>query len=166
VQFGSDGFFVRRTKGADYLARLLAKPGWEIHVLDLAGQRASAAGQDGGLGPGLDAEAKSAYKRRLDELREDLDEADKFADTERASHAQLEIDALTRELSAAVGLFGRDRARGTATERARQSVTKAIKATIDRISRQSPALGRHLAAHVRTGAYCVYAPDPPTLWET
>lgn len=166
VEFDAGCFFVARAKGTDYLARLLAQPAQELHVLDLIGQPLHGTSGWSGLGPVLDAEAKSAYKRRLDELREDMDEADRFADSERSARARLEIDALTRELSAAVGLFGRDRAVGTAAERARQSVTKAIRAAQVRIATQSPALGRHLAVTVRTGTFCAYLPDPSVPWET
>lgn len=118
------------------------------------------------MGPALDAQAKAAYKQRLDDLREELDEADRFADIERACRARAEMEALTVELSAAVGWFGRDRAVGSAAERARQSVTKALKTARTRIARQSPTLGWHLAATVRTGTFCAYDPEPAVAWDT
>jgi hypothetical protein len=71
------------------------------------------------------------------------------------------------ELAAAVGLGGRDRPTGSASERGRVSVTRAIRSSMARIADQSQPLGAHLAATVRTGTYCVYAPDPrtPITWE-
>ena len=79
---------VRDLKGIRYLARLLADPGREFHVLDLvaaeSGQAAGAeSGQAAGLsrtGPGdagemLDARAKDAYRRRLAEIEDDIEQA-------------------------------------------------------------------------------------------
>ena len=55
----------------------------------------------------------------------------------------------------------------TSVERARQSVTIAIRATLKKISENSPALGRHLASTVKTGKFCAYTPDPdsPSTWD-
>ncbi len=46
----------------------------------------------------LDEQAKIAYRRRLSELREELEEAKELGNVERAEHAEAEIDALTKEL--------------------------------------------------------------------
>ena len=53
------------------------------------------------------------------------------------------------------------------TERARVNVTKALKATLDRIAAAHPPLGAHFGVTIRRGYSCVYAPDPryPTKWE-
>jgi hypothetical protein len=51
-------------------------------------------------------------------------------------------------------------------ERSRLTVSKGIQTALERISRAHPALGQHLAATVRRGYLCVYAPDPrnPIAW--
>jgi hypothetical protein len=61
---------------------------------------------------------------------------------------------------------GNDLAELTAIERARVRVTRALHAAIARIAASHPALGRHLAATVRTGRVCAYTPDPrlPVEW--
>ena len=117
------------------------------------------AGTDG-AGPALDAEAKAAYRARLLDLREELAEAEAWHDPERVARLQAEQDALAHELGAALGIGGRDRPTGTPSERARISVTRAIRAAMARIADQSPALGAHLDATIRTGTYCAYVPDP------
>jgi hypothetical protein len=73
---------------------------------------------------------------------------------------------LTQQLAAAVGLGGRDRDPGSAAERARVSVTRAIRSAMDRLALQSPSMGAHLDATIRTGIYCSYTPDPraPIAW--
>jgi hypothetical protein len=148
-------------KGLHYLARLLERPGCELHVLDLVG-----AADAGDAGPVLDEQAKAEYRRRVRELREEIDEAEAWNDPERAARGQLELDALTRELAGAVGLGGRDRLAASAAERARVSVRKAVTAAIARIAAQDTDLGLLLSTTVRTGTYCSYTPDPrlPVTW--
>lgn len=175
---GRDRLFrLRHTKGLAYLATLLAAPGREFHALDLAGGRravrdtpiqgalsdaaVSGVRVDTGAGDHLiDAEARSAYRARLRELQSELDEAASFNDPIRADRAREEIDALTAHLSAAFGLGGRPRTEGSPAERARQSVTKAIREAIRRVGAEDTALGEHLARSVRTGVYIAYDPDP------
>ncbi|MGH2801008.1 MAG: hypothetical protein ACRDM0_25715, partial [Thermoleophilaceae bacterium] len=171
IRFDGDAFRMRHAKGLGYLARLLHEPGREIHALDLATSGAKApipatvlADLPGHIetdaGPILDDDAKAAYRQRADELRSELAQAEEWNDTERASAARGELDFLKAELAAAIGLGGRDRRAAAATERARISVTRAIRGALDRIGSQSPSLGRHLGATIRTGTYCSYMPDP------
>ena len=150
---------LRDGKGVRYLVALLRAPGRELHALDLVGESGAAAGAV------LDPAAKAAYRRRLEDLREELDDATADNDLERASRAQEGIDGLMAEISAAVD-GGRGRAAAD-TERARQSVTRAVKATVERLAEANPDLGRHLRSTVRTGVYSTYAPDPraPIVWE-
>jgi hypothetical protein len=72
----------------------------------------------GAAGEMLDEQAKAAYRRRLSELREELEEAKELGRVDRAEQAEEEIEALTRELSRAVGLGGRNRRAASASERA------------------------------------------------
>jgi len=168
------------TKGMRYLARLLADPGREFHALDLVTAPAPAAPaaagnpdaglattREGSAGPMLDAAAKAAYRRHMAELREELEEAERFGDPERAARARADLQMLADHVTAAVGLGGRDRRTADAAERARVSVTKAVKTAIRRIGNHHPALGSHLRRSVRTGIYCCYEPDPhsPPWWE-
>ena len=170
---------VRDLKGMHYLARLLADPGREFHVLDLvAAETGSAAHVDSGhtarlprsalgdAGEMLDTQAKDAYRRRLAEIDDDIEQAHAIGDGERAAQADAERDFLLRELSRAVGLGGRDRRAASASERARAGVTRAIRQAITRIAEHHPQLGEHLSRTIRTGTYCAYMPDPraPAGW--
>ncbi len=170
---------MKHTKGLAYLARLLAQPGIEVHAMDLAGgagngttargvvQEAGLRVAGDGAGPALDDVAKAAYRERADELRSELTEAEEWNDAERAARTRAELEALTSELAAAVGLGGRDRPSSSASERARISVTRAIRAALERLAVEMPPLARHLEATVRTGTYCSYTPDPraPITWQ-
>ena len=160
-----------------YLARLLAEPEREVHALDLValeGGAAPAGKAEPGIqisGPGdagemLDTRAKDAYRRRLAEIDEDIEEAQAIGDIGRGAQAGAERDFLLRELSRAVGLGGRDRRAGSASERARASVTRAVRQALTRIRLHHPLLGKHLDHAIRTGTYCAYLPDPrvPLDW--
>jgi tetratricopeptide (TPR) repeat protein len=188
-----NSFRLKDSKGLGYLAHLLRHPTVEFHVLDLVGGIASHREEDGtsqsvqslprgdedlekagihitrlgDAGEMLDEQAKVAYKRRLSELREELEEAKELENVERAEQAEQEIDALTRELSRAVGLGGRNRRAASASERARQSITKTIKAVVERIVQSDAALGDIFLRCVKTGTFCSYQPDPdfPIAWE-
>jgi tetratricopeptide (TPR) repeat protein/KaiC/GvpD/RAD55 family RecA-like ATPase len=177
ISFEGQGFRLKDSKGLRYLAKLLARPESESYALDLitggAGQPPVAslgprervdAGLEvsdlGDAGEILDAKAKAAYRERLNELREELEEAERFNDPERAARAKEEMDFLVRELSAAVGLGGRDRKAASVAERARVNATRAIRAAMERIAEHSPALGKHLESSVKTGMFCSYKPDP------
>ena len=172
---------VRDLKGVRYLARLLAAPGREFPALDLVAAERGQAVQAGSgraarlthAGPGdagqmLDARAKDAYRRRLAEIEDDIEQARAFGDTEREAQADAERDFLLRELSRAVGLHGRDRRAASAPERARVSVTRAIRQGITRLREHHPQLGEHLDQTIRTGTYCGYLPDPrtPVAWKS
>lgn len=184
IAFAGQGFRLKDVRGLHYLAYLLRNPGREYHVLDLAaagqgvqagGPRTSPARDDGlhparlsDTGPVLDERAKAAYRGRLRELEEDLAEATSWADPVRAARARQEMQFLADQLAAAVGLGGRDRKTGSAAERARVNITRAIRAALARIRAHSPTLADHLDATIHTGTFCCYAPDPraPITWRT
>jgi tetratricopeptide (TPR) repeat protein len=157
-------------RGLLYLSRLLGSPGIEVHVLDLVTEGGASGGEafalGGDLGPVLDATAKAALRSRLEDLREREEEADRNNDRESAARARAEIERLAHELSSAVGLGGRDRRQGGAAERARASVTKAIRAAIRLIERSDAGLAEMLSRTVRTGTFCSYEPlgEMPLVW--
>jgi tetratricopeptide (TPR) repeat protein len=177
-RFDGNAIHLRDGKGVRCLAVLLANPGVEIHALELAVSPIDANSprrteREDGLhavvaddaGPALDAQAKSAYRTRLDALQE-LDEAESFNDPERAARLREEMDFLTQELAGAVGLGGRDRKTASNAERARVAVTKAVRATLKRIGEMDSSLGDELDATIRTGTFCSYEPDRrrPISW--
>jgi hypothetical protein len=181
VIFDGQTVRVRDLKGMHHLARLLADPGREYHVLDLVAAETGSGGQRdnnqadglprsafGDAGEMLDERAKNAYRRRLAEIDDDIEQARAIGDSERAAQADAERDFLLRELSRAVGLSGRDRRAASASERARAGVTRAIRQAITRIAENHPQLGEHLSRTIHTGTYCAYMPDPraPAGWGT
>ena len=129
---------MRDLKGFRYIARLLADPGREFHVLDLVAVEAgsvpaigavtrddalSAGRGDAGL-PVLDDQAREAYRRRLADVDDDIEDALRMNDIGRAELAAWDRDYLISELSSATGLGFRSRMVGATSERARTSVTR------------------------------------------
>src|SRR5204862_6810629 len=101
---------VRDSKGVRYIAFLLTSPGVEVLAMALAaadappgapgrlardGDRLELGGPEAAdAGPLLDAAAKEMYRGRLEDLREDVEEAESFNDPERAARAREEIEFL------------------------------------------------------------------------
>jgi hypothetical protein len=152
-------------KGMSDLARLLAEPGREVHVLDLVAPVSGSAPRQGDLGDVLDDRARAAYQLRLGELEARIADADLAGDADASALATEERDFLVAELAGAYGLDGRPRKAGDPAERARTTVTSRIRDALGRIEREHPDLGRHLRASVRTGTFCSYAPELPVAWE-
>jgi hypothetical protein len=154
-------FQVKDVRGLGMLAKLVESPERELHVLDLASEPGppGAAIDLGDSGEVLDVRAREAYKARIQDLREQVEEAESFADTARAARLRYELDALTDQVAGAVGLGGRERRSGSAAERARIVVQRRVREAIKKIADQDAELGRHLDWTVRTGTFCAYEPS-------
>lgn len=166
-------FRLHDAKGLRYIRQLLASPGVEFHVLDLVatGQaeppgvpekasRAEVLAHPATPEPVLDRQAREAYRRRIEDLRDQIEEADAHGDHERASRAREELDFIADELHRQIRGDGSSRTVPDATERARVNVSRAIRASIAKIAEQDASLGHHLDRDIRTGTYCSYVPDP------
>jgi hypothetical protein len=157
-----------QSKGLAYLCHLLRHPGREFHVAELieaADGPHSAASARAGIGSGgvPDQRARAEYRRRLEGLRDDLEEAERFNDVQRASRAREEMEHIAVELRAALGLGGAAQ-RVTVVERMRKAVGNRIRSAVARIRRAHPALGRHLATSIRLGTFCAYQPADDVAW--
>jgi len=180
IRYRGQTAILRATRGLDCLCYLLRHPGRDLHVRELlarpiqfqaptllgnlrdAGCDAVTVGlQD--AGPTLDSKAKAEYKRRIVELRKDIEEAERFNDFYRVAITRSEMDAIAEQLAGAVGLGGRNRRASSDAERARSAVTKCIKKAIQKIGEAIPSLGYHLAARIKTGYFCSYNPHPDRL---
>jgi len=180
IRYHGRSALLKSTRGLHCLAILLRDPGREFHARELLARPMDASTPaaavavhgrvTGGLYAGipvLDAQAKAEYKCRLNELRQDLNEAERFNDPPRRTEVQNEIQVITDRLAFAVGLGGRDRKTSSDAERARSAVTKCIKKAIQKIGDAIPSLGYHLAARIKTGYFCSYNPHPerPVAWK-
>jgi hypothetical protein len=148
---------VRDTRGMKLLARLVERPDEEIHVLALASDDGASVAESS-AGEVLDERARRAYRERVAALDEDIAEAERHADAGRLDKLRHEREALVAELSRSVGLGGRARQTGSATERARVNVQRRLKDAIGRIREADEVLGRFFERAVRTGTFCCFRP--------
>ncbi len=113
----------------------------------------------------VDPTARAAYRRRIGELEEQLEEAEAAADAGLGGAARDEIEFLTAELGAAYGLGGRPRRATDDIERARKAVRNRIRESLDRIEREHAALGAHLRRALKTGTFSSYQPETMVDWD-
>ena len=169
---------VRDARGFRFLAQLLWQPYRPLHAVELVAASTSHATERadlpavadactvrlglGDAGAMLDARARSAFRQRLQELRDELSEAEARHDLGAMDRLRREADFLTTHLLEAT----RGRRAANHAERARLMVTKAVKSALDRLAAVHQRLAAHLQATVRRGSFCVYTPDPrtPITW--
>jgi hypothetical protein len=179
---------LKHSNGLLFVAHLLQHPDRDFHVAQLVALLPSArnhhaegvflsrsekerlgmhnlAGRE--FNPLLDATAKAEYRRRIEELRDALEQAKEFNDAARVAELENELEFIGMELARAVGVGGRDRKHRTEDERARVNVTNSIRSLTAKVAREHPAFGRYLRLTIRTGRFCAYRPDPraPTHWQ-
>ena len=179
ICFGDVTVHMRDLQGFRYVERLLAEPGREFHALDLVAvehgtlragrtlEPADVPSTGGGGFPAIDDAARDAYRRRLADVDDDIEEATRLNDIGRIELAERDRQYLLAELARAVGLGGRQRVIGSDAERARTSVTRSIRYALKRLAEHHAPVAAHLEQAVHTGTYCTYTPDPlsPITWQ-
>jgi non-specific serine/threonine protein kinase len=179
VAYGGNTGRVRDARGLQLISLLLCAPGRDIPAAQLAvwPQVPVAPGSDGrtlarelgydivSSGDGSaspDSRARAEYKTRLEALRDEADEADRFNDSLRAARVREEMMAIAEHLGhpETLARLRKD------SDRARLAVTKAIRYAIRKVERVHRPLASILATSVKTGVYCRYEPDPqrPIRW--
>jgi hypothetical protein len=187
ISFEAKSINLKDSKGLQYISFLLRHPGKEVHVFDLIleiegspidstdtlyakmseGQLEDYDLQRSGLGDAgeiLDFKAKKEYQNKLDDLSEDLAEAEQNNDIGLISRLKEEIKWIENKLSEAYGLGGRSRKAADSHERARQAILAAIRRSMRRIEKENPALWRHLHNTIHTGLLCSYKPEELISW--
>jgi len=178
---GSLPMHLRDSKGINYVAHLLANPGREVHAIELAqidsGSATTPVGranfEDEGLhvshlgdaGEILDERAKTEYKARLNELEEEIADAESNNDPERLSQAIEQRDALTQQLTSAFGIGGRSRNAADPGERARKAVSGAITRSLKIFRREHTTLWHHVDSSLSMGIFFSYCPEHPVSWK-
>jgi hypothetical protein len=116
IRYQGQASILKAIRGPDYLGYLLRHPRRHVYVSELVGapidfsappllgslsevcgDAVTARRQHGA--PILDSQAKTQYKRRIDELRKDKEEAEQFNDVYRASKTRSEMDAIAGQLA-------------------------------------------------------------------
>ena len=150
-------------RGLADLSVLLQHPEREIHAGTLW-SGAESLDLGGPAEPVLDDEALASYRKRFDELKALIEDAEELGHSQALERLVDERDSLAKELRGAVGLGGRKRGLNDTSQRARKAVTARIRASIKKISGVHEALGEHLQTSISTGMFCTYAPAQPVDW--
>lgn len=185
IVFEGTEVVLKHCKGLVYLEHLLRNPNREFHVADLAvltspppapNQHLPLCDRGGAVAGGprvagwprrdepLDQEARRGYRQRLLDLEDELAEARRFNDPERAAKAQRETDFLVAELATRYRghLAGPNWA--SASEKTRKAVTNRIRAVIMRLTKEHGAVATHLSRTIQTGTFCAYVQEDPRRW--
>jgi hypothetical protein len=186
--FRGDEKFIRDSKGMDYLHLMLASPNKEFHCTMLYGGDASviaplnieavqpdidglyaeesnAAKRKGkrvGVNTIGDVDNLKAIKRRLDEIKEKIEEAEELGKNEEAGRLKEEQNTLTKEIGRLM-YGGKARQEGL-VKRPRQAVGSAINRALDTIKENHQALWKHLDSTVERGEFLIYRPDDNIHW--
>jgi TolB-like protein/Tfp pilus assembly protein PilF len=161
ITFDDTQVQIPEVKGFHDLARLLAAPGDEVHCTEMMGTPDAMSDAD----PMVDAKALQAYKQRVQELREEIRDAEQMNDLGRSEKLTVELDQLTDHIAKAMGLGHRTRRLKAPAERARAAVTWRIRSAIKKIDAVHPSLGHHLSNAIRTGTFCCYSPEKNLVWQ-
>jgi TolB-like protein/tetratricopeptide (TPR) repeat protein len=161
LAFDGIGAQLVEVKGFHDIAYLLQNPRESVHCLELSGGVLT----EGNTQEVIDDQARRAYEERIVALQDMLSEADPDGGSADTRSLKRELDILTEELAKATGLRGRPRQMAHSAERARSAITWRIRSAIKKIQVAHPRLGQHLAHAIRTGNFCSYQPETPTIWE-
>jgi hypothetical protein len=120
IRYHGHTAFLKSARGLYYIAFMLHDPGREFHVMELLDRGMDVLSLTAGVAadglvrrglyatiPFLDAKAKAQLKSRLNDLRQELNEAERFNDFYRRAQAQNELQEIAEYLASAVGVGGR-----------------------------------------------------------
>jgi hypothetical protein len=139
--------------GVRRLAKLLSHPCRDIQAAELVGEGLHEADHEV-----HDTRALASYRRRIGELRAEIDRHEENADLGNAELARRRLEDLLSALEATIGRSGRSRSFVDSGERARVAVRKSISRVLDTIEALDPQLAADLAASIRTGHVCRFEP--------
>ena len=166
LAFNGKSVHVPDLKGLWHLRELVSRPREAVPALSLFTSPSQEPVTIGDAGPMLDREALRAYRKRLADLDEALEEAQARDDVPRHDKLSAEREALLRELARATGLGGKPRRSGSPAEKARLNVTRTIRHAITYLQTTFPELGAHLNESIVTGVSCCYEPRTNVTWTT
>lgn len=165
---GGEEILLIHQTGNDYLRLLVSRPGHEFSATDLA--QVSRPGFDpktlGTRGQTIDEAARRAYRVRLSDLEDLIENANESGDADSLERHHAEMQSILRQLGEGEGLGGRLREQSD-LERVRKAVGTAIRRAIGSIRKYDSRLADHLVLpNLRVGTTLCYDPRPTVNWVT
>ena len=162
LTFEGRATLVRESKGILYIAELMRAPGREVFVAELfASTQGVAHVPIGTAGETIDDKARRDYRRRAEDLKYQLAEAERHNDSGRCQSIRSELEELADQILAGQGMSGRPRRSQDDRDRIRKSVSMAVERAIGTIRKHAPALGEHLDKHIHRGYFLSYSGSIP-----
>jgi pimeloyl-ACP methyl ester carboxylesterase len=166
LSYASKTVHLKDAIGLRDLGQLIANKGKELHVRFLASGQTKDDQIEIQEADILDHQALKAYRHRLLELDEALQEEINFDNDTRYAALENERDSLQHELTKALGLSGRQRTFNSEDEKARKAVSARIRSSIKRIESVHAELAEHLKKSISTGNFCCYNTIEKIRWLT
>lgn len=147
--------------GLEYLQKLVAAPGRPVDVHDLKGATRIMTSHQSTL----DEPARTALKKQLVDLEDQLATAEKLGDEGGAHHARAEIQRIVATVGNPKSMAS-NRSLPSESERVRSSVAQAIKTALAEIGNIHPEAHSHLVESLvaPTGSTPSYQPRSRTVW--
>ncbi|MGH7803133.1 MAG: hypothetical protein ACREQJ_02195 [Candidatus Binatia bacterium] len=155
IDFLSESFYLRDSKGLRYLLLLTENPGRKFTLDQVAAAGEIEPAQERPLTP------EELFRNRLHEIRTEMQVATDQNDLGRRLWMQMEVERMADQLDPREAAPV-DAAEAESVERSRKSIGNSIRRTIAAIGKYSPLLAGHLSVSVRTGGSLSYVPDPLT----
>ena len=112
----------------------------------------------------LDPKAIRQYKERLKDLERDATNAYNLGDNEKGDELQKQYDEIESRLKQSFDIHHRPRVFSGENEKARMSITRALKRAYDKIRVQAPKTAEHMESYIKTGSEFVYL-DNSISWK-
>jgi hypothetical protein len=111
-------------------------------------------------------EAISSIKKRLKELKQEIEEAEQYGDKDRYEKANEEYTEVRKYFDKAIGLHGKSRKFSKKHDSIRTTLQKGIKSAIKRIEQHNRILSQYLESYIRSGDLFTYNPAAtnPIYW--
>lgn len=161
ISYEDKQVLITEVKGLNDLGKMLAHPEKQFHCTELMGSGLEAIAE-----PVFDERARRSYQKKIHELQEEIRWSENNNDLQRSTNLHAEYDQIVDHLTSSLGLKGKIRTSHDNLDKTRSAITWRIRNAIQKIEKVHPILGKHLAAAVKTGIFCSYAPEKPIKWIT
>jgi hypothetical protein len=165
LSFEEQTVHIRNLRGLSHIAELLRRPGVHVAAAELAA--AGIQGEKPPLNAGIPMADKKTIKGLagfLDNSKAELEGLQRSDWTRRAA-LQEDISKVEEYLRQVKDHHGQPRTVAGTPQSSRTAVTNAIRRAVADLSKQHPALARHLTESIKTGTTLIYAPVNVPDWQ-
>ena len=165
VRFEGQEVFLENKVGPLYIARLLATPHRVVPAVTLLASRIGIDERKltGSSGELADEQSVAECRDRYNELMKEIAVAESNHDLSRLETLQIEKEQLTLHFASVLGRGGKAREVDD-MKKVSQSVSLAIRRTIDILNRELKPLADHLDASISRGITLTYSPPTDVDW--